>query len=311
MSAVSKVAGIDVSKALLDCHAVPSEQSFSSDNLAAGIESLAQWLKQLQIELVVMEATGGYETQAASTLAAMGFRVAVVNPRQVRHYAKANNRLAKTDRIDAKTIAEFGVHVQVQIRPLPDKEMHELGELVSRRSQLVTMRAQEKNRLAGTAGSVRESVKIHIKWLDEQIRTLDLEIGVKLRSSNVWCEKRDLLLSVPGIGPTNTAMLVAKLPELGKLNRQRIGALVGVAPLNDDSGKRKGRRHIWGGRRELRNMLYMATLTAKTHNPVIREFYQRLRSKGKEFKVAMVACMHKLLTILNAIVKAQRPWQPA
>jgi transposase len=310
MSAVSKVAGIDVSKARLDCHAVPSEQSFSSDNLAAGIESLAQWLKQLQIELVVMEATGGYETQAASTLAAMGFRVAVVNPRQVRHYAKANNRLAKTDRIDAKTIAEFGVHVQVQIRPLPDKEMHELGELVSRRSQLVTMRAQEKNRLAGTAGSVRESVKIHIKWLDEQIRTLDLEIGVKLRSSNVWCEKRDLLLSVPGIGPTNTAMLVAKLPELGKLNRQRIGALVGVAPLNDDSGKRKGRRHIWGGRRELRNMLYMATLTAKTHNPVIREFYQRLRSKGKEFKVAMVACMHKLLTILNAMLKHNTAWEP-
>lgn len=311
MSAVSKVVvGIDVSKARLDCHALPSGQSFATDNLEAGIEALGQWLKQLQAELVVMEATGGYETKAASAMAALGFRVAVVNPRQVRHYAKALNRLAKTDRIDAKILAEFGVGVDPQIRALPDEETRELSELVARRTQLVNMRTQEKNRLAGATGRLREGIKAHVKWLDEQIHGLDIDLTAKLRGSQAWCEKRDLLLSVPGIGPLNTAMLVARLPELGKLDRKTIAALVGVAPLNDDSGKRQGRRHIWGGRAAVRSLLYMATLTAKRHNPVIRVFYERLRRNGKEFKVAMVACMRKLLGILNAMIKHNTKWSP-
>jgi len=312
MSEVSKVVvGIDVSKARLDCHALPSAQSFATDNWQAGIEALSQWLKQLHAELVIMEATGGYETRAATATAALGFRVAVVNPRQVRHYAKALNRLAKTDRIDAKILAEFGARVDVQVRALPDEETRELAELVSRRTQLVNMRTQEKNRLAGAAGKLRDGIKAHVKWLDEQIHSLDIDLTAKLRSSQAWCEKRDLLHSAPGIGPLSTAMLVGRVPELGKLDRKAIAALVGVAPLNDDSGKRQGRRHIWGGRGDVRSMLYMATLSAKRHNPVIREFYERLRRNGKQFKVAMVACMRKLLTILNAMVKNNTKWAPS
>jgi transposase len=310
MSALCKVAGIDVCKAQLDTHALPSGQSLSSENVEMGIEALGQWLERLQIELVVMEATGGYETRAATMLAARGFRVAVVNPRQVRHYAKALNRLAKTDRIDARILAEFGLRVDPQIRPLPDEQTRELGELVSRRAQLVNMRTQEKNRLAGTAGKVREGIRAHIKWLDEQIHAHDIELTATLRASPAWCDKRDLLLSVPGVGPLSTAMLVARLPELGKLDRQAIAALVGVAPLNDDSGKRQGQRHIWGGRADVRSALYMATMTAKRHNVVIREFYERLRKNGKAFKVAMVACMRKLLTILNAMIKNKTKWTP-
>lgn len=310
MSAVCKVAGIDVCKARLDCHALPSELSFSGDNSEAGIEALGQWLKQLEIELVVMEATGGYETRAATMLMAGGFGVAVVNPRQVRHYAKALNRLAKTDRIDARILAEFGLGVAPQIRPLPDEQTRELSEMVSRRGQLINMRTQEKNRLAGTAGKVREGIKAHIKWLDEQIHALDIDLTAKLRGSQAWCEKRDLLLSVPGVGSLSAAVLLARLPELGKLDRKAIAALVGVAPFNDDSGKRHGRRHIWGGRQDVRTTLYMATMTAKRHNEVIRELYERLRKNGKQFKVAMVACMRKLLTILNAMVKNNTQWAP-
>jgi transposase len=233
------VMGIDVSKSRLDCFGLPLEQAWSCDNGPGGIEQLVCRVRELGCELALMEATGGYETQAATALAAAGLRVAVVNPRQVRHFAKAMNKLAKTDRIDARVLAEFALSINPQVRPLPDEGTRE-----------------------------------------------------------------------PGVGSTTTLALLAELPELGQLNRQRIAALVGVAPLNDDSGKRQGRRFTWGGRAAIRSVLYMAALSAMRHNPVIRVFYQRLRANGKPFKVAIVACMRKLLTILNAMVKQNKSWQP-
>jgi transposase len=305
------VVGIDVSKCRLDCFALPSEQAWGCDNAQGAIEELVGRLSELAPELVVMEATGGYETQAATALAGAGFRVAVVNPRQVRHFAKAMNKLAKTDRIDARVLADFGLRVDPQIRPLPDADTRELANLLGRRSQLVSMRTQEKNRIANASPGVRAGIKTHIKWLDVEIAKLEAELTAKLRTSEAWCEKRQLLLGVPGVGPTTTLALLAELPELGQLNRQRIAALVGVAPLNDDSGKHQGRRFTWGGRASVRSVLYMAAVCAMRHNHVIRVFYQRLREKGKPFKVAIVACMRKLLTILNAMVKHNKPWEPA
>jgi transposase len=305
------VVGIDVSKARLDCWALPSGRLRSCENNAVGIERLASWLRELGCELALMEATGGYETAAATALAAAGLRLAVVNPRQVRHYAKAMNKLAKTDRIDARVLAEFGLSVNPQVRPLPDEDTRELADLLARRSQLVDMRTQEKNRVTQAAAGLRAGIKTHIKWLDLEIAKLEVDLTAKLRSSEAWCDKRDLLLGVPGVGAMTTFALLAELPELGQLNRQRIAALVGVAPLNDDSGNHRGRRCTWGGRASVRSVLYMASVCAVRHNQVIRGFYQRLRQKGKPFKVAIVACMRKLLTILNAMVKHNKPWQPA
>lgn len=305
------VVGIDVSKLQLDCCALPSGQLWSCPNEHSGIEELVSRLEQLDCGLVVMEATGGYETAAATRLAAAGLRVAVVNPRQVRHFAKALNKLAKTDRIDARVLAEFGVSVNPQVRPLPDERTRELADLLARRGQLVGMRTQEKNRIAQAAAGLRTGIKTHVKWLDAEIAKLEVELTAKLRASEAWCDKRDLLLGVPGVGPTTTLALLAELPELGQLNRQRIAALVGVAPLNDDSGKHQGRRFTWGGRASVRSALYMASVCAIRHNELIRAFYLRLRAKGKPFKVAIVACMRKLLTILNAMVKHHKPWQPA
>jgi transposase len=305
------VVGIDVSKLQLDCCALPSGQLWSCPNEHSGIEELVSRLEQLDCGLVVMEATGGYETAAATRLAAAGLRVAVVNPRQVRHFAKALNKLAKTDRIDARVLAEFSVSVNAQVRPLPDERTRELADLLARRGQLVGMRTQEKNRIAQAAAGLRTGIKTHVKWLDTEIAKLEVELTAKLRASEAWCDKRDLLLGVPGVGPTTTLALLAELPELGQLNRQRIAALVGVAPLNDDSGKHQGRRFTWGGRASVRSALYMASVCAIRHNELIRAFYLRLRAKGKPFKVAIVACMRKLLTILNAMVKHHKPWQPA
>jgi len=295
MEGISKVVGIDVSKRRLDCCELPSKQVWSSDNSDEAIAGLVERLRGLKPELVVMEATGGYETPLATQAAAAGFRVAVVNPRQVRYYAKATGRLAKSDRIDAQVLAEFGLKVEPQIRPLADEHTRELAALVARRVQLGTMRAR---------------IKAHVAWLDQEIAALEVDMTAKLRSSEAWCDKRDLLLSVPGVGALTTVTLLAQLPELGQLNRHAIANLVGVAPLNDDSGSHHGRRFTWGGRREVRAVLYMATLTAMRHNPLIRAFYQRLRAAGKEFKVAIVACMRKLLTILNAMLKTNTPWKP-
>lgn len=304
------VVGIDVSKTMLDCCAVPSKRHFQVANDAAGIAQLIEQLHELKPELVVLEASGGYETGAATGLAGALFRVAVVNPRQVRDFAKATGKLAKTDRIDAQVLGEFGVAIDPQVTRLADNDTRELQGLLARRSQLIAMRTQELNRLAQAASAVRPQIKDHIAWLNEAIGKCDIDLTAKLRSSPAWKAKEDLLRSMPGIGAINSRMLLAGLPELGLLNRQKIAALVGVAPFNRDSGKFKGRRSIWGGRAQIREALYMAALTATRCNPVIRTLYERLTARGKPHKVAMVACMRKMLTILNTMAKNNAHWNP-
>ena len=259
---------------------------------------------------MVFEASGGYETAAATALAGAQFAVVVVNPRQVRDFAKATGRLAKTDRIDAEVIAEFGRAVGPQVRPLPDEDMKALQSLLARRSQLVGMRTQELNRLGQASSVLRPQIKDHITWLNEAIRNCDIDLTAKLRSSPAWKAKEQLLRSMPGIGPINSRMFMACLPELGQLNRQKLSALVGVAPLNRDSGTFKGRRRIWGGRAQVRQALYMAATTAKRCNPIIRGLYERLIARGKPHKVAIVACMRKMLIILNSMARNNAPWDP-
>lgn len=304
------VVGVDVSKGLLDCALTPGRVEFQVTNDASGITQLLERLALLRPDLVVLEASGGYETTAASALAGAGFRVAVVNPRQVRDFAKATGKLAKTDRIDARVLAEFGSAIDPQVRRLPDEETRALQALLARRSQLVAMRTQELNRLAQARAPVRAQIKGHIEWLNEAIRECDIDLTAKLRASAVWKAKDDLFRSMPGIGPVNSRMLMAGLPELGQLNRQKISALVGVAPFNRDSGKFKGQRKIWGGRAQVREALYMAALTATRCNPVIRTVYERLTARGKPHKVAMVACMRKMLTILNTMARNNLHWNP-
>jgi transposase len=258
----------------------------------------------------VLEASGGYETAAATALAGALLRVAVVNPRQVRDFAKAKGRLAKTDRIDAEIIAEFGDAVGPQVSALPDEDTRALQGLLARRSQLVAMRTQELNRVAQAAPALRSQIKDHIAWLNEAIRRCDIDLTAKLRSSVAWKAKDELYRSMPGIGPVNSHMLMACLPELGQLNRQQISALVGVAPFNRDSGTFKGKRRIWGGRAQVREMLFMAATTAIRWNPVIRSFYEQLTARGKPHKVAIVACMRKMLVILNTMAKTNTAWSP-
>ena len=306
-----KVVGIDVSKATLDCAAVPDKRSMRVSNDDSGIAQLITWLREMQPDLVVLEASGGYETAAATALAGALFRMAVVNPRQVRDFAKAKGRLAKTDRIDAQVIAEFGVAIGPQVSPLPDEDTRSLQALLARRSQLVGMRTQELNRVAQASAGLRPQIKDHIAWLNEAIRKCDIDLTAHLRSSSAWKAKDDLFRSMPGIGPINSRMLMACLPELGQLNRQKISALVGVAPFNRDSGQFKGQRRIWGGRAQIRQTLYMAAVTARRCNPVIRAYYERLTARGKPHKVAMVACMRKMLIILNTMTKNHVNWNSA
>ena len=235
--------------------------------------------------------------------------VAVVKPKQVRDYAKAKGRLAKTDRLDARVLPEFGRDLRPPVRALPSHEQRELTELLDRRGQLVQMRAQEKAGLTRILPMGRASIHEHIKWLDRRIEQLDIELTARLRNSPLWQVKVKLLKPVPGVGKVTLFTLIGRLPELGLLNRGAIAALVGLAPFNDDSGKRRGHRYIRGGRTEVRNVLYMATLSARSHNPVIKAMFERLTAAGKPYKVAMTACMRKLLTILNAIVKTHQPWR--
>jgi transposase len=261
--------------------------------------------------LIVLEATGGLETRLACELAAQGLPVAVINPRQARDFAKATGQLAKTDRVDAAVLCAFAQAIRPAVRPLKDTTTRELDGLVTRRRQLVAMRTQELNRLpAATSTVMRKSIGRHIGWLEKRIREVEDETKRRLRGSEVWKTKDDLLRTVPGIGPANSSAMLAKCPELGRLDRREIAKLVGIAPLADDSGKHHGRRHIWGGRAELRALLYMATLSAMRFNPVIKVFAERLKAKGKHGKVVVVACMRKLLTILNAMVKTGTPWDP-
>lgn len=259
--------------------------------------------------MIVLEATGGLEVPLTSALAAAGLPVVVVNPRHVRDFAKASGQLAKTDALDAQTLAQFAEVMRPTPRPLPDAQAQALAALLTRRRQLVEMLTAEKNRLRTAAPPIRKSVRAHIAWLERELTHTDTDLAQAIRQSPVWQEKDGLLRSVPGVGSVLTTTLLANLPELGTLTHKQIAALVGVAPLNRDSGTLRGRRTVWGGRAQVRAVLYMGAIVAARFNPVIRAFYQRLRAAGKAKKVALVACMHKLLTILNAILKHRTPWR--
>lgn len=310
MNTEQVVAGIDVSKAWLDVVVLPAGETLHYGNEPAGITQLIESLEQRVVGLVVMEATGGYETQAATALVGAGLRVAVVNARQVRAFARASGRLAKTDRIDAAVIAGFGRAVEPQIVHLPDEQTRALQALLVRRGQLLAMRTQESNRLGLVAEPMRRQIRAHIAWLDRALKDSDHELSARLRHSPAWREKDELLRSLKGVGPMTAGTLMAGLGELGRLNRREIAALVGVAPFNRDSGTMHARRAIYGGRTRVRAMLYMAALSAVRANPVIGAFYARLRQRGKPHKVAMVACMRKMLTILNAMVRTNTAWNP-
>ncbi len=302
--------GIDVSKLQLDVHVLPDGQGWSVANDEIGHAELAKKLGDIKPELVVLEATGGYQTQVVAELALHGIQVAVVNPRQVRDYAKAIGRLAKTDSIDASVLASFAQNVRPEPRPLPDDQTVELHAMVDRRRQLIDTRTAETNRL-GTCRvvRVRKNLEKTIKWLNSCIKDVDNDIDKLVRRAPMWREREELLTSPIGVGKTTARILLTALPELGKLNRRQIAALVGLAPFNNDSGKMRGKRSIRGGRADVRSALYMATFTAIQHNPRIVVAYQRLIDAGKPHKVALIACARKLLTILNAMMRTNKPWQ--
>jgi len=303
-------AGIDVSKARLDMALRPSGEVMSRPNDEEGIEQLVARLQAAKPTLVVVEATGGLQILAVTALAAAKIPVAVVNPRQVRDFAKALGKLAKTDRIDAAVLAHFADAVRPEPRPLPEKQTRLLAGQMARRRQLTSMLVEEKNRRsAARSKALRDDIDAHIKWLQERIESLDKDLDQRIRQSPLWREKEALLRSVPGVGPIVSRTLMAELPELGALTRKEIAALAGLAPFNQDSGQRQGKRVIWGGRATVRGVLYMATLTAIRWNPVIRTHYERLVAAGKHKKVALVACMRKLLVILNAMVKSGNFWR--
>lgn len=307
----STVIGIDVSKATLDVFVTTGERRLSVANDDAGIGTLVGELAEHRAALVVLEATGGYEFAVAAALTQAGFQVAIVNPRQVRDFARALGQLAKTDRIDARILALFGERMHPESRPLPDAERAALEALVTRRRQLIDMLTAENNRLRLVRDRVvQRSLKRHIAWLERQLHDVDQDLGSSIKNSPLWRAKENLLRSMPGVGTVLSRSLIARLPELGRIRGKQICALVGVAPLARDSGTLKGRRIVWGGRAALRSVLYMATLSAVRHNPVLRRFHARLRAAGKPPKVALVACMRKLLLILNAMVRSNQPWNP-
>lgn len=307
------VIGIDVAKAELVV-AAGDAALWTVENTDAGMPALVERLTTLAPALVVLEATGGYERLAVAALAAAALPVVVVNPRQVRDFAKATGQLAKTDRIDARVLVRFGDRIQPAVRPLPDAATQELAALLARRRQLLEMRQAERNRLAQVAGraqrAVRASLTKHIAYLERELATSDTELDARIRESPVWRDRDDLLQSVPGIGPVVARTLMADLPELGQLGRRAIAKLAGVAPLNRDSGQWRGRRTIRGGRASVRAALYLAALVAMRCNPAIRAVYRRLLAAGKPKKLALVACMRKLLTMVNHLVRTGQRWAP-
>jgi transposase len=308
MGDVETYIGIDVSEDTLDMAVHPRQPARSFSNSNAGIDEAVAYMKKLAPVLVVMEATGGLEMSLAAGVSAAGIPVAVVNPRQVRYYAISMGILAKTDRIDAKAIADFAAAVQPEPHPMSDTQTQELKDMLTRRSQLNEMITAEKNRLRRARRPVTEHIKAHIAWLEQELDEMNSDLKQFIQQSPIWRENNNLLRSVPGVGPVLSSTLLAEMPELGSLNRKKIAALAGVAPFNRDSGKYRGKRTVWGGRAKVRAVLYMSTLVATRRNPVIRCFYERLIAAGKAKKAAITACMHKLLTILNSMIKHRTPW---
>lgn len=303
--------GIDVSKKRLDVFIGPSGERLAFENSPPGHGELREKLIGRGPARIVLEASGGYESAVVATLHSAGLPVVAVNPRQVRDFARAKGKMAKTDAIDAQVLAEFAEAIKPELRPVADGELQELEALVARRRQIIEMLTAEKNRLLMSKGQVMRDIEEHVEWLKKRLRDMNKQLDELVQKSVAWREREDLLRSVPGIGPTTAKMLLAELPELGSLNRRQIARLVGVAPLNRDSGTLRGRRSIWGGRKHLRSALYMAALVAARFNPIIKAFYARLRSAGKTPKVALTACIRKLLTILNAMVKTNTAWKAA
>lgn len=304
--------GIDVAKRQLDVAVRPTGERWTVGTEEIEVTGLVERLRGLgTVTLIVVEATGGYETAVVAGLSSAGLPVVVVNPRQVRDFARALGKLAKTDAIDAMVLAQFAEAVKPEVRPLADEDTQALQEWIARRRQLLEMLGMEEQRLLRTARGVRRHVQQHIEWLRAQLRDVDGELRTLIESSPVWREHEDLLRTVPGVGPILATTLLADLPELGRLNRKQIAALAGVAPFNHDSGMHRGIRRIAGGRAPLRATLYMGTVAALRCNVVIKRFYERLCAAGKPRKVALTACMRKLLTILNAMMRHRTAWQPA
>jgi transposase len=306
MTSNAEFVGVDVSKATLDVASWRSNEYRRFQNDPTGIQELIDWLKILQPELIVLEATGGLELPFVAELAYEKMPVAVVNPRRIREFARSIGQLAKTDKLDAKVIAHFGAATHPEARKLPTNDEEKLTALITRRRQIIEMLTAEKNRLHSARFSMKERIELHLSWLESELRDLDNEITKFIHQSPIWKEKDKLLRSVPGVGPVTSATILAMLPELGTLNRKKIAALVGVAPVNKDSGRRQKKRRVYGGRANVRSVLYMAALSASKHNPRIKMFYDHLIRMGKEKKVALTACMRKLLVILNAIIRVNQ-----
>ena len=302
--------GIDVSKKTLDIAIRPTDEAWQVGNDPEGIAQLIGQLKMLKPKLIILEATGGYETNAALELGMAEFAVAIINPRQARDFAKSMGRLAKTDKIDALMLARFGEAIRPEPRELPSEQSIKLQALLVRRRQIIEMLVAEKNRVKMAHPTMKPRVDEHIGWLKRELEDLDDDLGNILHQSPMWREKEKLFRSIPGVGRVLSVTLLAELPELGQLNRKKIAALVGVAPFNCDSGRMHGKRAIWGGRACVRSSLYMATLSATRWNPIIKEYYHHMKKLGKPSKVALVACMRKLLTILNAMAMTMQPWKP-
>jgi transposase len=307
MDEARRYVGIDVAQATLDVFIRPTGAAFAATNDELGIRQLCTQLEPA--DFVILEATGGLEVPVASALATAGIAVAIVNPRQVRDFARATGRLAKTDRRDAEVLARFGEMVKPAVRPLPDEQAQALEALITRRRQLVEMLTAEKNRRSRAPKVLHRSIDEHIRWLEKRIAGLDEELGTMIRGTPLWRERDELLRSVPGVGNVLSSTLLAHLPELGALNRKQIAALAGLAPFNRDSGSLRGSRCIWGGRAQVRRVLYMATVAGIRSNPAIRTFYLRLRAGGKHAKPALTACMRKFLVILNAMLRNKTHWQ--
>jgi transposase len=301
--------GIDVSKDSLDVATYATDKGWHFPDSRGGISQLTQMLTEVMPALVVLEATGGYETPLAMALRKAAIPCAVVNPREVRDFAKATKKLAKTDAIDARVLAHFAAVIRPEPRPLSDEQTQELEAIMTRRRQLMDMLTAEKNHLHVARQPVIEAIKCHIEYLTKQLAQIDSDLQLRIEESPLQRDKYSLLRSVPGVGPSLSATLLVELPELGTLNRRQIAALAGVAPINHDSGARRGKRSIWGGRPQVRAMLYMSALVAARHNPVINQYYIRLCATGKAKKVALVACMRKLLTVLNSMLKHHVPWR--